>query len=255
MKFRNLLPIFKSLRRPAGDIVIPEDLWAKTNVSITARERGKIVGTRESHNIVVDNGRTWLRGLVAAATYDANFATALDVNPGLPNAVNANTDVFPESAHRPRFLGLGVGGSLQTTTPPGPGAFTEVSSVRGLESPVKVEAASYLAQISGQKDADDGEAPYTMADQPNKYTIRFRRIFLETEVSFDAQPVYGNNVPLSEIGLFHSGADVGNKGLASSTQQPVAAGAVAPGFIAYNTFATLTKTPLIQLEVVWEWRF
>ena len=96
MKFRNLLPFLNKFRRSNGDIHVPESLEIATNVSIVARERGKKVAERSSHNIVVNNGRTWLRDLVASVSYPADYWTTMDTDP------SAASNVLPASDFRPR---------------------------------------------------------------------------------------------------------------------------------------------------------
>jgi hypothetical protein len=242
MRFRNLRNVLSRFSQRNGDIHIPERLEAETKVTLNLRHpgTGKIEEQRESSNIVVNGGRQWIRDLVSATTYPEAVPpgpdTALVVSP--PPAPGSS--VRDASGYRPRFIGFGVGGTLQGVTPPGPRTFTEVVTRTGLELPVLVIAGFYARQILGQT---VGDVAYT----PDNYTINFRQNFVETDISFAAQPTYGTSVPLSEIGLLHSGANP-EVTTSESLGPPT-------GFIAYNTFATITKTPLFQLEVIWQWRF
>ena len=217
-----------------------ESVWGTQRVSLIARERGKIVARRESDNVVVNAGRTWLRGLVSAQSYPELIPPTVAATDMNVNAFDPATDVQTQSKYRPRYIAFGVGGTMQTTTPPGAGTFTEVVTVTGLEAPVEYLRGAttwYMAQV---QDQDLTNTDYA----PDAYSIRFRRIAGLTDISYAAQPTYGVNVPLSEVGLF----------LSSAVPTVTTSGSPA-GFCAYNTFSTITKTPLITVEVIWEWRF
>lgn len=249
MRFNVLRPFLNRFRRRSGAIYIPERFEMTTRVHLIARERGKKVGERESSNVVVNDGRTFLRGLISASSYpDAAVPPAAGAGAlWEPTALTVVPpgNVQSESAFRPRYIALGTGGTLQNVTPPGAGAYTEVAARLGLERPVYVNTVDtkpyYVGQIQGQ-DLSDSE------DAPDDYTIRFRRIFTEDEISYA-----GSNftdapfaVPLSEALLLSSEYD--------DTDQSTAESSTPDGVLAYNTFATLNKTPLIQVEVIWEWR-
>jgi hypothetical protein len=220
----------------------------RSNVSIIARERGKIVDRREGHNVFVNQGRQWLRNIIGASRYPVDSGSSLQnltSNSGEPAADNKDTYATgtSEKTYRVRFVGLGIGGSRQTITPPGVGAQVEEVSIIQLEHPVKVSSTRWLKQILPQPDFGD-----TLIF-PNAYTIRFRSIFDYNDVSFPSQvESYGTNVPVSEIGLYTSEAP--SAGTISSTIPPGST-----GFIAYNIFAPISKTPNFVLEISWELRF
>jgi len=206
---------------------IQETIEVKQNLVINARERGKLVATREGHNIWLDLGREYLAQLIAYQSYGPDV---------------------PFRDDRVRYMGVGIGGTAQTTNPlllndpvgplaPYPGLNTQTDddpTVASLERPVRVSgSATVTPGIAGdiwlgQVGSAD---PFTI---PTECT--FRRAFTELEVS------YGQfiAVPLSEIGLFTSAADPG-----TSFNNPVA----------YDTFDPLNKTAAFTLEVIWTIRF
>jgi hypothetical protein len=204
---------------------INDDIAIKSNLFLTARERGKIVTRREGHNIFLDYGREWLASLIAFSSF-------------LP-------DVF-EDDRRVRYMGFGIGGVRQVApgfadtaplTDYGPaGGFSQTDTdptlVR-LERPVRVSGGSGPANNPGDVWVGQVQAPVTHST-PTSTTIR--RLFTSEEVSY--APYI--SVPLSEIGLFLSDAVVG------FPQNNI---------VAYDTFDTLSKTTALELEVVWTLRF
>jgi hypothetical protein len=198
---------------------------AKTNLILTARERGKIVARREGHNIWLDLGREYLASLLAYRSF----------NP-----------LTPERDDRIRYMGVGIGGSRQValavansppvgTAYPGSNLQTDTNpQVTRLERPVRIAGSSdpypgrggdvWLGQV---------QAPAT---HPIATQVTFKRLFTQLEVSY---PPF-LSVPLAEIGLFTSAADPGS---------------FAGTAVAYDTFDTLSKTDAFELEVVWTVRF
>lgn len=198
-----------------------ENIPVKSNLIIVARERGKIVARREGHNIFLDYGREWLSKLIAYLSF--------------------SPDVY-ENDYRVRYMGFGIGGSRQiapdfaaTLTDYGPfPGFSQTDTdptVTTLERPVRVSGAS---GPPAPGDAWIGQVQ--PVSHPTETSALFRRVFIDTEISY---PPYVS-VPLSEVGLFLSGAD--------------------PEFnlnniIAYDTFDTISKTSAFELEVSWTLRF
>ena len=124
-----------------GGMRFSEDIQVRSNVFITARERGKIVACREGHNIFLDFGREWLSKLIAYASFSPDV---------------------PESDERIRYMGFGIGGTRQIApsfadTPPlddyGPvGGFSQTDvdpTVTRLERPVRVSGGSGSATLPG----------------------------------------------------------------------------------------------------------
>ncbi len=203
-----------------------ETIEVKSNLILTMRERGKIVGRREGHNIWLNLGREYLAKLIAYSSLT-----------GTPT---------PEIDARIRYMAVGVGGNRQLTlgvanAPPistaYPGTNVQTDSdlvVQTLERPVRVTGSQdpypgqgadvWLAQV---------QAP---AAHPVATQTTFSRVFTETDVS------YGSflSVPMSEIMLFTGDKNVNvynNTG------------------IAYDTFDTVSKTAAIEFEANWTIRF
>jgi len=201
-----------------------EEIEVKTNLVITARERGKIVARREGHNIFLNTGREWLAQLIAYLSFSPDV---------------------PENDYRVRYMGLGIGGSRQlvpntsmlpqvNTDYAGSNAQTDTNpNVIYLERPVRLSGSAtpfpfnpsdvWLGQI---------QAP---ADHPIPNRTTFTRVFTDVEVNYTPY----ETVPLSEIGLYTAGA---NPNIHNNTGLT---------FVAYDTFDTLSKTSAIQLQVDW----
>lgn len=191
---------------------IQDSIPVQSNLSLTMRDRGKIVARREGHNIFLNTGREWLSKLIAYSSYN-------------PDVVETN--------ERIRYMGLGIGGTRQLapdfadTSPlsdyPPVGSFLQTDvdpDVIRLERPVRVSPAAWIGAV---------QAPVT---HPTPTSTLFRRVFTSQEVSY--APYL--SVPLSEVGLFLSTAN---------TVSP------SNVIIAYDTFDTLAKTTAFELEVSW----
>ena len=209
---------------------IEEDLEVKSNLSIVARERGKIVARRDGHNIWLNLGREYLAQLIAYTSF---------------------TPLTPERNDRVRYMGLGIGGTRQIApsvanappigggVPPNDYAGTNSQTdadptVTRLERPVRVSGSTtaYPGQV-GDVWLGQVQAP---ALHPTATQVTFSRLFTQTEVSYNTYLT----IPLSEIMLFTSAA---SPGVYNNTG------------IAYDTFDTLSKTPAFELEVAWTVRF
>jgi hypothetical protein len=211
------------------DLLKPE-----CNVRIIALKDGKIVDQRETHNVITNVGRNWLRNLVGASSYPESGA-----------------DVYGEHSltdERVRYMAFGVGGALSSD--PYFHSQEELVTVTSLEDFVAITdvnpeppSTRYLIEVM----------PQTLANQsfPTPYSIRFSCLIDESLVSFDGnlsysgQPV-GTSVPISEAGLYISGASPG-KVLSHEDNTS--------RLVAYDIFAPITITPNITLRVEWEFRF
>lgn len=192
-----------------------ERIEAKSNVKITLRERGKIVGGHEGKNIWLDLGREYLAQLIGYQSFSPDT---------------------PFRDDRIKYMGLGIGGTGQRAlalanappiSPPYTGTNNQTDTdptVTELERPVQLADNEWVGQI---------QAPPTQALATE---VTFARVFTENEISYDSFL----EVPLSEAGLFTAAADP-----AISNNNPVA----------YETFATLVKTAAINLEIIWTIRF
>ena len=206
-------------------IRLAETIEVKSNLVITVRERGKIVTTREGHNIFLDLGREWLAKLIGFSSLSPDV---------------------PESDARIKYIGFGIGGVQQialawANSPPlvtpyqGTNAQDDATpTVTTLERPVRVSGGSNdYPGVAGDVWIGQVQAPPTHS--PTTSTI-FRRLFLLNEISYN--PFL--SVPLSEVMLFTSDADPEsylNNG------------------VAYDTFDTISKTPDFEIEVVWTIEF
>lgn len=197
----------------------------KQNLSIIARERGKIVARRDGHNIWLDLGREYLAQLLAYSSFSP-LTTVRD--------------------DRIRYMGLGIGGNRQhmlavananplLTAYPGTNAQTDSdASVTVLERPVRV-SGGVTATPGSASDVWLGQiqAP---PENPLPSQVKFSRVFTAAEVSYSTFL----SVPISEIMLFTGAADPNvhdNTG------------------VAYDTFDAISKTSAFEFEVNWTIRF
>ena len=205
---------------------VSEDLAPSINIRVCAYDRGELVEVRASHNVWLNAGRSWMRGIVGAANY------------GL-------TPPTPHNTHKVAYVGLGCGGALQTGT-----AFSrsqpEVVTVTALEDPIAVSGAGddrvWLKQVLNQT------AGTTFF--PGDFRTEFIVDFVETEVSYAGNETYtseetvATNVPVSEVGLYLSDAEAG-------IDIPTGANSM----VAYNIFSPIPVTPSTVLRVSWQLRF
>lgn len=202
-----------------------ETVEVRQNLNLTMRERGKIVGRREGHNIWLDLGREYLSQLMSYSSY---------------------TPLTPVRDDRIRYMGLGIGGTRQLipsvanaaplgTSYPGTNAQTDEDPlVTRLERPVRVTGGSTVPPYA-VGDAWLGQivAPADFSI-PNQVT--YRRLFSQVEVSYNPYLT----VPLSEVMLFTNASAVNvynNTG------------------VAYDTYDALSKTYAFELEIVWTIKF
>jgi len=204
---------------------IQDPIEVKSNLKLMMRERGKIVGRREGHNIWLNLGREYLARLIAYQSF--------------------GPDVFEED-QRVRYMGFGIGGTqqLQPATanavpisPPYVGTNNQTdtdTTLTTIERPVRVSgSSSAYPGLAGDAWIGQIQAP---AGHPVATETLFSRVFGQTEISY--APFL--SVPLSEVGLFLSGSDPENY---QNTM------------IAYDTFDTLSKTTAFELEVQWTIKF
>lgn len=197
---------------------------AKSNLSLTLRERGKVVGRREGHNIWLDLGREYLARLIAFKSFGPDVA---------------------EETQRIKYIGLGIGGTRQLVQPvpdpvgsaynlPGGNSQTDTDpTVTKLERPVRVSGTEVPGGSAGDVWLGQVQAPATF---PTPTSVRLSRVFSMLEISYGSF----QSVPLSEVGLALSGADPTER---ENT------------LVAYDTFDTLSKTTAFDLEVRWTIRF
>lgn len=209
-------------------------MMAKSNLQITLRERGKIVARRAGHNIWLDFGRTYLASLlvyqdfIPLTTEQDNRISYMGFGVGGTRQIApAIADNEPIHSHYP-------GEAVQTDTQPG---------VLRLERPVRFGWTTLLPEAPTTIDdalVYDSEDVWLKQVQIPTHPIATSTRFLMTATSAELNGSYYLAMPLSEIGLFHRGADVH-----VYNNSPVA----------YDTFDTVQKTGLFDLTVSWTIRF
>lgn len=237
-------------------------------VNVTARtmdRSGNILQEVQSHNVVVNAGRKYLRDLMCCTDYGQ---LSSDPPPKVPIApVSVVTD------HRIRYVGIGTGSVLQSNTYPGMGAYSEIVTVAGLERPVLVDYSvggivpgdpttcyQWLKQVEPQDGAQE---------LPDDYSAIYRVIFGYNEISCTGQiGEYEMSIPISEFMLFTSAADAyaaaptpvtpylayNKPGTIPAYQSFPGYTLEVPGAFAYNVTTPIVKTPSMMLEVLWELR-
>lgn len=177
-------------------------------VSLRCRERGKIV---------------------PGSSREGNNIWTLTGREHLAQLMSYSTygpPVEGERRDRMRYIGFGTGSQ------------PEVSSVTALVNPIAWDAGNnFLAQVS---------LP-TYPLSPSRTTVRYSRVFSETELS-----VLGT-VVLTEAGLFTDGDPSSN--FDPETRDVTLANALLQAPNAYKVFEPLTKTQNFVLEASWEIRF
>lgn len=225
---RIILPRGRGLR-------LANDLPIEANVRLRAIARdGSILDERLGHNVMTNTGRNWITRLLAAAAFPASSAADRNMTGNDGQTGNADSYSAVGKTYRARYIGVGVGGTLQTISPPGPGGQTEHAGVTGLERQVKITATDYLRQLEPNDDLTD---PLQF---PDDYTVRLRAVLSYDDVSFPGQPTYGTDVPLTEVALYTSQAAL-----------TVAGG---DGCVCYHQFSPFSKTPHFAIELLWELR-
>lgn len=209
----------------------------KINVSILIYENGELVGRRDTHNVMTNQGKEWLLQRLGSSNYG--------VSPPTPH----RTDVI-------KYVGFGVGGALQTNA-----AFLrtqlEIPTVVALQDPVAYSTLSatakrYLKTVTNQVLGNP-------ADFPAFNRTVFTLDVLETEISYPGARTRGSNVlvdtlvPVSEAGLYLSSAATDY-----DTGAPLGAGNVDPlsanFMVCYNIFEPVPVTPNTLLRILWEIR-
>ncbi len=208
-----------------GRMRLGEEIEVKQNLHLVMRERGKIVGRRDGHNIWLNLGREYLASLIAYATF---------------------SPLTPERNDRIRYMGFGIGGTRQVApgvanvapiSPPYTGTNNQTDTdptITRLERPVRLSGSgTNYPGLAGDVWVGQVQAP---AVHVTATEVTFTRLFTSEEIS------YGSflSVPISEVGLFTNAA---NPNYYLNT------------IVAYDTFDTLSKTSAFELEVSWTIRF
>jgi hypothetical protein len=209
-----------------------EPIKVESNVRLRAYVGDKLVDERESHNILTNIGRNWLRDLVGFTDFT-----------GLAGGAFASPDTRTDE--RATYIAFGVGGVLSADPTIYNATQEELVTVSALEDYVKIDATpTYMKAVEDQTNGSDSIV--------GSYAIRFISTILESEISFAANVsksgglAVGTNVPISEVGLYLSGANPAVD-LDNATNNA--------RLVAYNLFDSITVTPNIVLRIEWELRF
>lgn len=204
------------------------------NVYIEARERGKLVARRESHNVWTSAGGEWLSKVVSYSTYS-------------PEAFQSNA--------RLNSIGFGIGGAGQSalvvanSSPiadhyPGTNdqQYQDVGITR-LERPVRISWTSgpntptgtypTLTYTAGDVFRQRYDTP---PDHPDMRSTKYTFTFTPGDITDGTTFI---TMPLSEIGLYNIDA-----GLTE----------YAPTLASYDTFDTLSLTADMTLLLTWTLR-
>ena len=213
--------------------MLKDQIAVESNVRLRAYENGVMVDERESHNVLTNIGRNWLRDLVGFVDF-AGLALGGFASPA------SRTDA------RATYIAFGVGGVLSSDPTIYNATQEELVTVTALEDYVKISDAPnvYMKAVENQTTGSDSIV--------GSYAIRFITTILESEISFATNVsksgglAVGTNVPVSEAGLYLSGADPSiDLDTAPNTTRCVA----------YNQFDPIAVTPNIVLRTEWELRF
>lgn len=210
---------FARLRTRAGELianrVFEEEksvIEVKGWVSLCLRERGKIVpgSRRDGHNIWTNTGREYLALLMSIAS----------------GSVTAGTPFRNDSVG---YIGVGTGAVLEDV------------NVLNLVAPTAFTASTFLAAL---------EIAPSFPLTPTRTTVRYKRVFLEDEITLSPA-----TVEVSEMGLFTNGSPIAIPAYAFGTRDVTFANALNQAPVAYKTFEPVPKTNALQLEISWEIRF
>lgn len=188
-----------------------EYIQASSNIAITTRERGKIVGHYASHNIFVSVGLEWLAQLICGEV--TSYLNYMGVGIGGTRQTNPMVDVPPFDVYPT------VGARSQTDTD---------MNVTAIERPVCITSAG----VPITPGSDVWLKAVAPPSHPASNRTMLTCVFAESEISFGAFSA----VPISELGLFTSEKDP----LIRTNQ-----------LSAYDTLLPITKTTALELEVRW----
>jgi hypothetical protein len=193
-------------------VLIKDYIEAKSNIEIILRERGKIVGRRETHNIFVSVGEAWLAQLICGET--SNYISQMGFGIGGSKQNNSLVDEPPLSTSYPT-----VGAHSQTDIDPLVTALERAVCISSSSVPITPGVDVWLKTVASPT-------------HPSSNRTRFVCVLSEVEVSFGTFSI----VPVSELGLFTS-----DKNPLIRTNQ----------LVAYDTCAPIPKTTALELEIRW----
>jgi hypothetical protein len=127
------------------------------------------------------------------------------------------------------FIGMGTGSRLEEV------------GVLNLLTPVAYAPALFLAAL---------DTPPTFPLTPSRTTVRYKRTFLENEITLAP-----GTVNVSEMGLYTNGSPTSVPAYNPTTRDTSLVNAASQAPVAYKTFEPVPKTDALELEISWEIRF
>ena len=121
----------------------------------------------------------------------------------------------------------------------GTGAYVEDAGVIRLANPIEYIPGTFLAPL---------DIPPTFPLTPTRTTVRYHRIFAESEIT-----TVPGQVNISEMGMFTDGNPASSYSPGSRDVTIANAASQAPN--SYKSFEPVGKTSSLELEVSWEIRF
>ena len=193
----------------------------KSNLVITARERGKLLTKREGHNIWLNLGREYMAQIMSYSLMSPLTTVREDRIRYMGMGIGGTRQLIPSIANNATFLAAYPGTNIQTDENPAVTVLERPIRVSGTSTPSPYDAADvWLGQI---------QAP---AAFPAFNQVVYRRLFMSYELNYNPYTV----ALVSEVGLFTNAA---NPLLPHNTM------------LAYDTFETIAKTDAVELEVAW----
>jgi len=214
------------------DPIIPE-----VNLAISIVRDGVKYHHHKSHNIFLDNGREYLSKVISSPS----FAD-----------INTNRD----NQQVVQYVGFGIGGTRQTSADAGAPPLS--NSWNGTAPEPRGYGGSNL-QTDIVPALSSLERPVRMGKSPDRWLAEVSRVFPDfTSVTYTAAFDVGDinldgtytSVPLSEVGLYLSGADPTLPNGVVGTYPTIA-----EHMIAYDTFNPIPKTGQFSIIVDWTLRF
>lgn len=205
----------------------------KSNLTLTLRERGKLVTQRKGHNIWLDVGREYLASLLCYSSFTPLVAEQNNRISYIGFGIGGTRQIYPSISNNEPLLSHYPGNNLCTDKDP---------KLLQLERPVRINWSV------GPNPPDVGGPPYIYdsgdiwlkqaqsVTHPITTVAKYNFLISTTDLNGG----YYLAMPLSEIGLFHRG---------------VATNVYNNSPVAYDTFDTLQKTGSFDLTVSWTIRF
>lgn len=219
----------------------------RDNVLILHRQRGKIVESRQGHNVLVDEGREWLASLICLTSQGPDVPEEIRRVKYMGFGIGGNLQVDPGADIAPLSVSYPAGSDPNITTGkehdddfPTKALGTVGGIIETLERPVRITGGSTTYPgAGGDRWLSDPATHNFIMTHPTVTSTRFHTWFDASAGDF----IYGSftSMPLSEAGLFLSDA--------SDTGSPFET------LIAYHSFVPIILSSVSELEVIWDVNF